>query len=83
MAVQGIVGSFPWQALVFFTMWLQLVGFTDLAASSLMAVFTLGCALGSLLGGRLGALPEPLISRWSTNPSGIHKKKRSEKACSI
>ena len=52
---QGIVGTFPWQALVFFTMWLQLLGFSDLAAASLMAIFTLGCALGSLLGGRLGA----------------------------
>lgn len=52
---QGIVGSIPWNALVFFTLWLQLLGFTDFVASLLMAVFAGGCALGQLLGGMLGA----------------------------
>ena len=52
---QGILGSIPWNALVFFTLWLQLLGFTDFTASLLMATFTGGCALGQLLGGILGA----------------------------
>ncbi len=57
------MGTFPWQALVFFTMWLQLLGFSDLAAASLMAIFTLGCAVGSLLGGRLGVcLTSPVFT---------------------
>jgi uncharacterized membrane protein YfcA len=49
------VGSLPWQAMVYFTMWLQLLGFSDLAASSLMAVFALGTSAGHLIGGFIGA----------------------------
>lgn len=44
----------PWMSLSFLTLWLQLVGFHDSQASSLVALFTLGCAAGSLLGGHLG-----------------------------
>lgn len=51
---QGIVGSTPWNAMVFFTMWLQLMGFSDFAASSLMAIFACGCAFGAFLGGIIG-----------------------------
>lgn len=47
--------------MVFFTLWLQLLGFSDLVASTLMAIFALGCALGGLLGGYLG---EPGV--WSS-----------------
>ena len=52
--LQGIVGSTPWNAMVFFTLWLQLLGFSDYSASLLMAIFAGGCALGSALGGFLG-----------------------------
>jgi MFS family permease len=54
LILQGIVGSMPWQAMAMFTLYFQLLGFTDLEASSLMAVFTLGCAVGGLAGGWLG-----------------------------
>jgi hypothetical protein len=54
-AAQGVVGSLPWQAMVFFTLWLQLLGFSDLAASSLMAVFALGTSFGHVIGGFIGA----------------------------
>jgi len=54
LVLQGIVGTIPWTAMVMFTLWLQLQGFTDLEASSLMALFTFGCAIGSLFGGMLG-----------------------------
>lgn len=52
--VQGIVGSTPWNAMVFFTLWLQLLGFSDYSASVLMALFAGGCAIGSAVGGYLG-----------------------------
>ena len=52
--LQGIVGSTPWNGMVFFTMWLQLMGFSDFTASSLMAIFAGGCACGSYLGGVIG-----------------------------
>lgn len=45
----------PWMSLSFLTLWLQLIGFHDAQASSLVALFTLGCAGGSLVGGYLGA----------------------------
>ena len=52
--LQGIVGSTPWNALVFFTLWLQLVGFTDFAAAAVTASFAIGAAFGGLLGGIIG-----------------------------
>ncbi|KAL6771840.1 hypothetical protein ACKKBG_A28005 [Auxenochlorella protothecoides x Auxenochlorella symbiontica] len=54
MILQGVVGSIPWQAMVMFTVWFQLLGFSDLQASSCMAIFGLGCAVGSLIGGHIG-----------------------------
>jgi hypothetical protein len=44
IVLQGIVGCFPWQAMVFFTLWLQLTGFTDTTASLLVATFGAGVA---------------------------------------
>jgi hypothetical protein len=52
--LQGIVGTMPWVAMVFFTLWLQLLGFSDLEASTLIATFGAACALGGVLGGNLG-----------------------------
>ena len=43
--------------MVFITLWLQLLGFSDFAASLLMALFALGSALGGLLGGAIGETP--------------------------
>ena len=65
--MQGIVGSMPWNAMVFITLWLQLLGFSDFAASLLMALFALGSALGGLLGGAIGGNsyqfpPDPCLS---------------------
>ena len=53
--MQGIVGTMPWIALGWLTLYLQLVGFSDLAAAVLNALMALGCALGSYGGGLLGA----------------------------
>ena len=54
LLLQGIVGSVPWTALVFLTLYLQLLGMSDFAASMLMAVFLGSTALGGLLGGYVG-----------------------------
>eukprot|EP00890_Picochlorum_soloecismus_P004349 jgi/Picsp_1/4915/NSC_02279-R1_protein len=52
--LQGIVGSIPWTCMSFFTIWFQTMGFSSGGASSLVAIFTFGCALGGILGGFLG-----------------------------
>jgi hypothetical protein len=36
--------------MVWFTVFFQLLGFSDLQAASLMAAFTCGCAVGGLFG---------------------------------
>ncbi|KAL4445751.1 hypothetical protein ABPG77_008950 [Micractinium sp. CCAP 211/92] len=51
---QGILGTTPWLALVFATLYLQLLGFSDLQASVLVAIFLASNAVGGLLGGLLG-----------------------------
>lgn len=51
---QGVVGSTPWNAMIFFTLWLQLLGFSDFTASGLVATFHMGCAIGAFLGGSIG-----------------------------
>lgn len=51
---QGVVGSIPWQAVGFFTLWLQLLGFMDWQASLVMATFSTTCALGTMTGGLMG-----------------------------
>lgn len=53
-AVQGIVGSTPWNALVFLTLYMQTIGMSDGAASILVSIFLGGTACGGLLGGWLG-----------------------------
>lgn len=46
--LQGIVGTTPWLALVFITLWLQLLGFSDFSASLLVAAFLAANAAGKL-----------------------------------
>jgi hypothetical protein len=47
IVLQGIVGCFPWQAVVFLTLWLQLQGFPSNIASAVTATFGAGVALVS------------------------------------
>ncbi|MEW5315846.1 MAG: hypothetical protein WDW38_007248 [Sanguina aurantia] len=54
IVLQGIVGSLPWNSLVYFTWYMQLLGMRDWVASGLMSVLLAGTAVGGLLGGRLG-----------------------------
>jgi hypothetical protein len=51
---QGVMGSIPWQGMVFFTLWLQLKGLSDGAAAGVYAMFLTGTAFGGALGGFLG-----------------------------
>ena len=48
------MGSFPWQAAVFFTLWLQLQGFASSTSANIAATFGAGVAVGALLGGHIG-----------------------------
>lgn len=52
--LQGMVGTIPWTCMSFFTVWFQIMGFSSGGASSLVAIFTFGCALGGIIGGFLG-----------------------------
>lgn len=56
IVLQGIVGTTPWSALVFLTLYFQLLGMSDLTASILVAVFLAANAVGGLLGGFVGDL---------------------------
>jgi energy-converting hydrogenase Eha subunit A len=51
----------PWVAMGFTTLYLQLLGFSDIKAATLVALFGLGCALGSFGGGYIGA-PQDTLS---------------------
>ncbi|GFY94007.1 major facilitator superfamily protein [Actinidia rufa] len=51
IVLQGLVGSLPWTAMVFFTLWFELIGFDHNSAAALLSLFAGGCAMGSLLGG--------------------------------
>jgi hypothetical protein len=51
---QGVMGSIPWQGMVFFTLWLQLKGLSNVAAAGVHAMLLTGSAFGGALGGYLG-----------------------------
>jgi hypothetical protein len=51
---QGILGSTPWNALVFLTVYLQLIGFSNFQASLGLSFFQAGAALGGAVGGAVG-----------------------------
>ncbi|XP_019423463.1 PREDICTED: uncharacterized protein LOC109332839 isoform X1 [Lupinus angustifolius] len=53
IVLQGIIGSLPWTAMVFFTMWFELIGFDNNTSATLLSLFAIGCAVGSFLGGSL------------------------------
>jgi hypothetical protein len=53
---QGVVGGMPWNAVGYATMWAQALGFSDMAAATLTALFWGGTALGNLIGGLVGDL---------------------------
>lgn len=64
IVAQGIAGSVPWSAMAFLTLYLQLLGMSDAAASGLVALFLGGVALGGLLGGWVG---DRAAARWPSH----------------
>ncbi|KAK4264903.1 hypothetical protein QN277_026021 [Acacia crassicarpa] len=51
---QGISGSFPWSALSFATLWLELIGFSHVKTAFLWTLFVLAGSFGALFGGYMG-----------------------------
>jgi len=64
IVLQGIVGSMPWTAMGFWTLYMQLLGFPDVNAATIVAAFSLGCAAGSYLGGVVGDAAHKRAPRW-------------------
>ncbi|KAM5575750.1 hypothetical protein ABKV19_014609 [Rosa sericea] len=54
VVAQGVTGSFPWSALSFAPMWLELTGFSHGKSAFLIALFVIGNSLGGLFGGKMG-----------------------------
>lgn len=51
IVAQGVTGSFPWSALSFAPMWLELTGFSHMKTAFLMGLFVTANSLGGLFGG--------------------------------
>lgn len=54
IVAQGVAGSFPWAALSFAPMWLELIGFSHNETAAIIGSFTVSLSLGGLFGGWLG-----------------------------
>ena len=54
IVAQGVTGSFPWSALSFSAMWLELSGFSHEKTAFLVALFVMGSSFGGLFGGKMG-----------------------------
>ncbi|KAK8587639.1 hypothetical protein V6N12_022124 [Hibiscus sabdariffa] len=54
IVAQGVSGSFPWSALSFAPMWLELIGFSHETTASINTLFMVSCSLGGLFGGKMG-----------------------------
>lgn len=54
IVAQGVTGSFPWSALSFAPMWLELIGFSHKKTAFLIAMFVIATSVGGLFGGRMG-----------------------------
>ncbi|RWW71047.1 hypothetical protein BHE74_00021237 [Ensete ventricosum] len=54
IVAQGVAGSFPWSALLFAPMWLELIGYSHNQTGILMSMFIIASSLGGPLGGKMG-----------------------------
>lgn len=54
IVAQGVAGSFPWSALSFAPMWLELIGFSHKTVAFLWTLFIITTAVGGLFGGKMG-----------------------------
>lgn len=67
IVAQGVTGSFPWSALSFAPMWLELTGFSHGKTAFLIALFVVASSLGGLFGGKMG----DILSRHLPNSGRI------------
>lgn len=61
IVAQGVTGSFPWSALSFSAMWLELAGFSHKITGFIVAMFVVGSSLGGLFGGKMGDILSKLL----------------------
>ncbi|KAK1405675.1 Sugar transporter/spinster transmembrane protein [Heracleum sosnowskyi] len=61
IVAQGVTGSFPWSALSFSAMWLELAGFSHKITGFIIAMFVVGSSLGGLFGGKMGDILSKLL----------------------
>ncbi|KAI4337706.1 hypothetical protein L6164_016090 [Bauhinia variegata] len=54
IVAQGVTGSFPWSALSFAAMWLELTGFSHAKTAFLIGLFVIASSIGGLFGGKMG-----------------------------
>ncbi|XP_047328702.1 uncharacterized protein LOC124932140 [Impatiens glandulifera] len=54
IVAQGVAGSFPWSALSFAPMWLELIGFSHQTVAILWSLFAVAGSIGGLFGGYMG-----------------------------
>ncbi|KAI8536229.1 hypothetical protein RHMOL_Rhmol10G0240100 [Rhododendron molle] len=54
LVAQGVAGTFPWNALSFCPMWLELIGFSHKKVAFLWTLFCIAGSLGGLIGGKTG-----------------------------
>ncbi|KAL1310055.1 hypothetical protein HN51_052739 [Arachis hypogaea] len=54
IVAQGVTGSFPWSALSFSPMWLELSGFSHQKTAFLIGLFVVSSSIGGLFGGKMG-----------------------------
>lgn len=54
LIAQGVSGSFPWSALSFAPMWLELIGFSHKTTAVILTLFNISGSLGGLFGGMMG-----------------------------
>ncbi|KAI3869998.1 hypothetical protein MKX03_010292 [Papaver bracteatum] len=54
LIAQGVSGSFPWSALAFAPLWVELIGFTHKETAFLWSMFTVAGSIGALFGGKMG-----------------------------
>ncbi|EPS74406.1 hypothetical protein M569_00342, partial [Genlisea aurea] len=61
LIAQGVAGSFPWSALLFVPMWLELMGFSHRTTALILTTFNVAGSLGGLFGGKMG---DTLAKKW-------------------
>lgn len=54
LVAQGVSGMFPWSALSFAAMWLELMGFSHKETATLLTIFSVAGSFGALFGGKMG-----------------------------